>query len=193
MRMRFYFLFLGVMLAIAAVTRAEGETGSSLSDVWKVGLGGSKPRPKNARTIIDNEDGAWFDDTTNALEFKGNVVVNDPQFHLFCDRLYAVMNANRQGLQKIIATGKVVIEQENTNDQGNVVKTIARAGEAVYEPATGDITLKEWPQIQQGMNCQVAIEEGTSMILNNKGTFRTLGQSRIIVVDPVQKPKEEGK
>lgn len=183
----------------------------SSPDPWKLSLGSSKPRPKNARTIIDNDDGAWFDDATSSLEFKGNVVVRDPQFKLFCDKLYVVMNPNRQGVQKIVATaipknsfanststnsvssnnilsaastGYVTLEQENTNDQGEFVKTIARAGEVTYEPATGNLTLKQKPEIQQGANCQVATEDSTIMILNKKGTSQTIGKSQIIVVDP---------
>ena len=96
------------------------------ADPWKLGIGG-KSRPKNARTIIDAEEGAWFDDLTNTIEFNGRVVVHDPQFILFCDQLHVVMNKNRQGLQQVIATGNVIIEQENTNDQGEVIKYVAEA------------------------------------------------------------------
>jgi len=166
-----------------------GETaleGASVSnDPLKLGIG-SKPRPKNARTIIDAEDGAWFDDSTNTIEFNGQVVVHDPQFTLYCDQLHVVMNKNRQGLQQVVATGNVFIEQENTNDQGEVIKSVARAGEAVYEPLTGDMTLKIGPQIQQGRSYQVGTEEGTVMILNNKGTSRTIGKSRAMVVEPTE-------
>lgn len=157
------------------------------SDPLKLGIG-SKPRPKNARTIIDAEEGAWFDDLTNTIEFNGHVVVHDPQFILYCDKLHVVMNKNRQGLQQVIATGNVIIEQENTNDQGEAIKSVARAGKALYDPATGDMTLKIGPQIQQGRSYQVATEEGTVMILNNKGTSRTIGKSRAMVVDPGQTP-----
>ncbi len=183
--MRAFFLSFAAMMFLGSL---HGEPvvpqATPAPDPWKLSLGASKPRPKNARTIIDNKDGASFDDASNSLEFKGNVVVRDPQFTLFCDKLHVVMNPNRQGLQKIIATGSVVIQQDNTNDQGETIKTIVHAGEALYEPATGDMTLTYWPQVQQGVNCQVATEQGTIMILNNKGTSRTLGQSRIMVVDP---------
>jgi lipopolysaccharide transport protein LptA len=183
MRTRFFSLV--AMLALGALCgESVAAESTPAPDPWKLNLGVNKPRPKNARTIIDNEEGAWFDDATNTLEFQGNVVVRDPQFTLFCDKLHVVMNPNRQGLQKIIATGNVIIQQDNTNDQGGVIKTIARAGEVLYEPATGDMTLTHWPEIQQGVNCQVGTEEGTIMILNGKGTSRTIGQSRIMVVDP---------
>ncbi|MFZ4115721.1 MAG: LptA/OstA family protein [Chthoniobacterales bacterium] len=178
------------MLCLSAswsMAQIAPETNPHPTDPWKLGIGG-KPRPKNARTIIDAEEGAWFDDPTNTIEYSGRVAVHDPQFTLFCDKLHVVMNKNRQGLQQVIATGNVLIEQENTNDQGEVIKSIARAGEAIYEPETGDMTLKIWPQIQQGRSYQVGTEEGTIMILNNKGTSRTLGKSRATVIEPSQTP-----
>jgi hypothetical protein len=178
-----------ILLLILSIHQSKGETApevtSQPNNLLKLGIG-NKPRPKNARTIIDAEEGAWFDDLTNTIEFNGRVVVHDPQFTLYCDKLHVVMNKNRQGLQQVIATGNVFIEQENTNDQGEVIKSMARAGEALYEPLTGDMTLKIWPQIQQGRSYQVGTEEGTVMILNNKGTSRTLGKSRAMVVDPGQ-------
>lgn len=68
---------------------------------------------------------------------------------------------------------------------------------AIYEPATGDITLKalpqsspeQWPQVRQGKNFQVATEAGTVMVLNSKGTFRTKGQTRTMILDAGEKGK----
>lgn len=169
---------------------------SAPSSPWNFNFG-KQPRPQDARTVIDAQDGAWFDDGSNTVEFFGKVVVHDPQFTLTCDRLNVVMNKNRQGLQLVTATGNVNIEQQGTNDSGEKVMSVGKAGMAIYEPATGDITLKalpkslpeQWPQVRQGKNFQVATEEGTVMILNNKGTFRTKGQTRTMILDVGQKEK----
>ncbi len=185
MKSLFFSIVLLFLCSVVSLAEPPPEAIPHPTDPWKLGIGG-KSRPKNARTIIDAEEGAWFDDLTNTIEFNGRVVVHDPQFTLFCDKLNVVMNKNRQGLQQVIATGNVLIEQENTNDRGEVIKSIARAGKAIYEPTTGDMTLKIWPQIQQGRSYQVGTEEGTVMILNNKGTSRTLGKSRAMVLDPSQ-------
>ena len=152
------------------------------STPWNFNFG-HQSRPQDARTVIDAEDGAWFDDVTNTVEFFGKVVVHDPQFTLTCDRLNVVMNKNRQGLQLVTATGNVNIEQQGTSDSGEKVKSAGKAGVAIYEPLTGDITLKVWPQVRQGKNFQVATEEGTVMVLNSKGTFRTKGQTRTMILD----------
>lgn len=160
------------------------------SSPWSFNFG-HQPRPQDARTVIDAQDGAWFDDVSNTVEFFGKVVVHDPQFTLTCDRLNVVMNKNRQGLQLVTASGNVNIEQQGTNDSGEKVKSTGKSEVAIYEPATGDITLKaspqslpqQWPQVRQGKNFQVATEAGTVMVLNSKGTFRTKGQTRTMILD----------
>lgn len=182
----FLILVASIACSKAQSTNSPNQGGHSL----KINFS-NKPRPQNARTIIDCENGAWFDDVSNTIEFSGKVVVTDPQFMLTCDQLNVVMNDNRQGLKTATAKGNVVIHQENVNDQGEVTKSIGKGGEAVYEPATGDVTLRYWPQIQQGVNYQVATEEGTVMILNNKGTSRTIGQSRSMLVDQDKADQEK--
>ena len=109
--------------------------------------------------------------------------MNDPQFNLTCDKLHVILGPNRKGLSKVIATGSVVITQEKTNDRGEVVKSIGKCGKATYDAATGDVTMEEWPQIQQGINNQVATQENTVMILNAKGRSRTIGGSRTMIID----------
>jgi hypothetical protein len=49
------------------------------------------------------------------------------------------------------------------------------------------VTLEEWPQIQQGINNQMAVEKSTVMILNAKGRSRTIGASRTMIVDQGEK------
>ncbi len=157
-------------------------TNASAKNPWNLNLQG-KARPQNARTIIDAQEGAWFDDASNTIEYRGNVIVHDSQFTLFCDQLNIVMEKNRQGLQQATARGNVFIEETTTNQHGEMTKSVARAGEAVYQPQTGEVTLKSWPQIQQGQNYQVATEEGTVMILSTKGTSQTIGKSRAMVLE----------
>ena len=52
-----------------------------------------------------------------------------------------------------------------------------------YKPETGDITLREWPSIQQGINNQVATEAGTIMYLRSSGESRTVGGSKTVISD----------
>ena len=154
-----------------------------------LGIAGSDERPKNARTIIDSDAGANFENASNSAEFIGHVVVRDPQFDLTCDRLHVVLRPDRKGLQKVIATGSVIVTQQKKNERGDLVKSIGKCGKATYDPATGDVTLEEWPQIQQGINNQVSTQSTTVMILNAKGRSRTVGSSRTMIVDQGQGDK----
>lgn len=156
--------------------------GSKKSD--PAGLGFStKERPKNAKTEITSQTEATFDNTSSIATFVGKVVVKDPQFTLFCDKLTVYLRADRKGIERAEAEGNVIISQDNKNDKGDDVKSIGRAGKAVFVPATGDVTLTIWPQLQQGINNQVATDERTVMILNRAGRLKTIGGSRVTLVD----------
>ena len=145
--------------------------------------GGLGERPRNSRTVIESDAGASFVNADNSADFAGHVVVKDSQFDLTCDRLHVVLRPDRRGLQLVVASGNVVITQQKKNDRGDVVKSVGKCGKATYDAATGDVTLQEWPQIQQGINSQISTEPSTVMILNAKGRSRTIGGSRTVIVD----------
>ena len=148
---------------------------------------GMGDRPKSTRTVIESDDGASFENANNSAEFTGHVVVHDPQFTLTCDKLHVILRPDRKGIQKVIATGNVVIVQEKQNDRGDIVKSVGKCGKATYDPASGDVNLEEWPQVQQGINNQMAVAKETVMILNAKGRSRTIGPSRTQIVDQGEK------
>ncbi len=152
----------------------------------------SNDRPKNAKTEITAKGEATFDNATGIATFTTSVFVKDPQFNLYCDKLTVYLNKDRKGIERAEAEGKVVIVQENTNEKNEIVKSIGRAGKAVFVPSTGDATLTaipglppegNWAQLQQGINNQVATDEKTVMILNRAGRLRTIGPSRVMLVD----------
>jgi len=183
------------LIILASLNERLGAQGYGPLSRPSGGMGGFGPfdgpssgeRPKNSRTVIESEAGASFDNASNSAEFTGHVVVHDPQFELTCESLHVVMKPDRRGMEKVIATGNVVITQEKKNDRGDLVKSVGKCGKATYEPATGDVTLEEWPQIQQGINNQMAVEKSTVMILNAKGRSRTIGASRTMIVDQGEK------
>ena len=145
--------------------------------------GMGKERPKDAKTEITAKKQATFDNAANLATFDGNVVVKDPQFTLFCDRLVVTLNKTRKGMKLVEALGNVIIVQENTDSGGKTVKSIGRAGKALYDPATGDVTLTIWPSMQHGINLQKSTEAGTVMKLNRNGQSDTLGGSQTVIVD----------
>lgn len=163
---------------------AAPDAGSGFSPFLPAGTG---DRPRNARTVIESENGASFDNATSSAEFSGHVVVRDPQFDITCDTLKAVLKPDRKGLAKVVATGNVVITQEKKNDRGDLIRSVGKCGKLTYDSATGDATLEEWPQIQQGINNQVGTQKSTVMILNARGRSRTIGPSRTMIVDQGEK------
>ncbi|MFZ9920093.1 MAG: LptA/OstA family protein [Terrimicrobiaceae bacterium] len=140
-------------------------------------------RPKGAKTEITASEEATFDNEKNVAEFKGRVVVKDPQFTLTCDKLTVQLGKDRGGIELAEATGSVIVVQELQNPKPGQQKAIGRAGKMSYKPDTGDVTLREWPSIQQGINNQVATEAGTVMYLKSSGESRTVGGSKTVITD----------
>lgn len=163
----------------AGQTKAEKSNPFGMS-----GMG--KERPKDAKTEITAKKEASFDNATNIAEFEGNVVVKDTQFTLFCDRLKVTLLKTRKGMELCEAFGTVIIVQENTDASGKAAKSIGRAGKAVYDPASGDITLTINPSVQSDVNMQVG-DPDTIMILNRNGKSRTIGPSKTVLVDTSDK------
>lgn len=158
------------------------DSGKAEKDKNPFGISVGKERPKDAKTEITARKQATFDNATSIATFEGNVVVKDPQFTLFCDKLVVTMGKDRKGMQQVDAVGNVIIVQENTDSSGKVVKSIGRAGKAVYTPASGDVTLTISPSIQHGINMQVG-EPDTIMKLNRSGKSETIGVSKTSIVD----------
>ncbi len=86
-------------------------------------------------------------------------------------------------LKRAIAKGrKVVITKMGA--KGQLQTGIGR--EADYDGKTGDVILRGWPQVQEGMNLTVAIEPTTYFIIKQNGQFQAMGgraQTRIIQKD----------
>ena len=177
-------------------TPATTPAKTAASDTKKsdpLGMGGlQKNRPKNAKTEITAKDEATFDNATGVAVFTTSVFVKDPQFNLYCDKLTVFLNKDRKGIERAEADGHVVVVQDNTNDKGDAVKSIGRAGHAVFYPATGEATLTavkgrpqegNWPQLQQGINNHISTDERTVMVLNRDGRLDTRGPSRTVIID----------
>jgi lipopolysaccharide transport protein LptA len=108
-------------------------------------------RPAGAKTEITATKESSFDSEKNIAEFTGRVVVRDPQFTLTCDRLKVTLSPDRKGIAVAEATGSVIIVQEKSDSKSAAQQAIGRAGEVVYKPDVGEVVLKDWPSIQQGM------------------------------------------
>lgn len=87
--------------------------------------------------------------------------------------------AQDNGVEKAIAKGKMVtIEKKDA--EGNV--KIGKARHATYDGKSGDITLRDWPQVQDGQNVIIATEASTSMVLTQAGQLKVNGRARTDIV-----------
>jgi lipopolysaccharide export system protein LptA len=187
MKKRCFLWALALMSAVTlnAPAQKHDSSGSGNSDPTGLGLN-QKDRPKNAKTEITCQQESTFNNATNMATFVGTVVVKDPQFTLYCDKLTVYLNKEHKGIDHAEADGHVVIVQDNTDDKGKAQRSIGRSGHALFQPATGDVTLTIAPQLQQGMDNHVATETTTVMILNRAGRLKTVGGSKTTIVDADQ-------
>jgi lipopolysaccharide export system protein LptA len=85
------------------------------------------------------------------------------------------------GLERAVAEGHVVITRERLDSDGNVARDIGRGTKAVYDAATGDVTLTGKPEVSQGINTCVALDEKTVIIMNRNGKMTTIGPTKTII------------
>jgi lipopolysaccharide export system protein LptA len=118
------------------------------------------------------------------------VVVKDSQFTLTCDRLVVNLGKERKGIEEAEAVGNVVIIQDLPADKKDTPKAIGRAGVVTYKPDSGEMVLRDFPSIQQGINNHVATEASTVMVLRGNGQSRTFGggSKTLIVSDTAKAP-----
>ena len=86
-------------------------------------------------------------------------------------------------IESAVARGKMVTI-EKMGDDGKM--KVGQSRYAHYDGASGDMTLRDWPQVSDGENMIVAIEASTVMVLTADGKLRTMGgrtETRIIQSD----------
>lgn len=161
---------------------------------------------------------ASFDQKAHQAVFAGDVRVKNPEFNITSDKLTAFLNdeaanekaprgeagstapaaqtgnpakkgGNSGGLKKVIAEGSVVITQDKVDADGKPNRSIGRGERAVYDSATGDVTLTGNPSLQQGINTIVATDPATVMILNREGRLKVIGTHRTVIQDAPENPK----
>jgi lipopolysaccharide transport protein LptA len=151
------------------------------------GMAGNEERPKNARTIIDSDDGANFENASNSADFIGHVIVRDPQFDLTCEKLHVVLRPDRRGLQQVIATGNVIVIQGTMRLTAPEVQVdYAADGKKIARlHATGGVTLANGGEAAEAQEAVYTIDSGqvvmTGDVLLTQGTSAISG--KLLTVD----------
>jgi lipopolysaccharide export system protein LptA len=211
--------FLAAALLLAPlVTSAEAQSGSPGSkrpDLFRTGqvtrkLPGEQrikatPAPQRKRpkgpTEITANGSAQFDNAARLAVFVEDVVVVDPEFTLYGDRLTVYLKSKNDaattdsrapsaspaagGIDHAIADAapgsQVIILKDKLEADGSVTKCVARADRATFDAKTGDMVLTGNPSLQQGGSYTVAAEPGTVMTLNRNGDMINKGATRTIL------------
>lgn len=80
--------------------------------------------------------------------------------------------------QAIASGGMVTITKKDAEGK---LKT-GRARKVVYEAATGDITMREYPQVQSGQSLMIATDESTIIVMKADGNHYAVGPHRMEIV-----------
>jgi lipopolysaccharide export system protein LptA len=154
-----------------------------------------------------------FDQKAHQAIFTRDVVVKDPEFNVTCDKLTAYLKhddakpgdekpapkpadpppgnppekstkpSRGGGLDHAVAEGSVVITQDKLESDGTTTRNIGRGRQATYDSNTGNIVLTGMPQVQQGLNTCVALDDGTVMTLNREGKMKVTGAHKMVIKD----------
>lgn len=93
--------------------------------------------------------------------------------------------ASDSNIKMAIARGRKVVIEKLT-ETGDV--QVGQCRHATYVGATGDILLRDWPQVQRGQHLQIATDPNTRMTLKQNGALQTEGPSRTEILQDA-KPK----
>lgn len=89
------------------------------------------------------------------------------------------MPSGESDIKFAIARGRMVTIEKLT-ENGEI--QIGHAKHATYDGATGNITLRDFPQVQRGSNLQIATDPSTVMVLKQNGALDTKGPSRTEII-----------
>jgi LptA/(LptD N-terminal domain) LPS transport protein len=185
------------------------ETGAAPKKTGKPGA--KEEPPKDTKIVITAQGAAYFDSKASMAVFTEDVIVVHPQFTMNSDELEVYMKkqepapataagenkpaepppakpagdpSNTGDIDKAIGKGrKVVIQKADENGEPQI--GICR--HCTYDGPTGDVTLRDYPQVQRGTNVIIATAPQTYMILKANGELRTFGPNKVDIIQEAKK------
>ena len=88
------------------------------------------------------------------------------------------------GIDHAVATGHVIIIQRKAATKpGEEDKlSIGRGGLGTFDNKSGDMVLKDWPNLEQNGSSLVATAQGTVMTIHRDSSMNTVGPSKTILI-----------
>ena len=137
---------------------------------------------------------AKFDANTNVVTFEEDVELCHNQFDLKCQVLVAELKPGKEGappdpnmakaqaaaggIRKATAKGFVIIQKMSADGKVQV----AKSREAVYDAETEDVILSDYPQLQDGPNLILGVENTTKIFLRKNGKYEVRGRHECEIV-----------
>lgn len=183
------------------------------SEVKMVDVADAKPQPIRPTPLNEAKKGpektvitshATFFSSRNALSvFTDDVVVHHPEFHITCDTLEVYMKktdgkdappaGSTEGNSQTI--GDSSIDRAIAKGRKVVIQKMSETGEmqigtcrfAVYEGASGDLVMRDFPQVQRGQHVVIATDRSTFMTIKPSGELKTTGPNRVELLQQSEK------
>jgi lipopolysaccharide transport protein LptA len=127
---------------------------------------------------VQSDRQADYDQANNKVIFTGKVELNSAAIRLRADRVEVFMKKGGGGMDRVEASGHVLMR---TQDTENGPGQMASAGRASYNLKTGEITLSDWPKIQEAGKSHISTDPSTKMYMFTDGRLRTDGPNRTLI------------
>ena len=127
---------------------------------------------------VQSDRQADYDQANNKVIFTGKVELNSAAIRLRAERVEVFMKKGGGGMERVEATGKVLMRTQDTEGGPG---QMASAGRASYNLKTGEITLSDWPKIQEAGKSHISTDPSTKMFMFTDGRLRTDGPNRTLI------------
>ncbi len=133
--------------------------------------------PASGKIDVQSDRQADYDQANNKVIFTGKVELNSAAIRLRADRVEVYMKPEG-GMERVEARGNVIMRTQGT---ANGPGQMASAGRASYNLSTGEISLADWPKIQETGKSHISTDPSTTMVMFTDGRLRTNGPNRTII------------
>lgn len=127
---------------------------------------------------VQSDRQADYDQANNKVIFTGKVELNSAAIRLRAERVEVFMKKGGGGMERVEASGNVLMR---TQDTASGPGQMASAGRALYNLKTGEITLSDWPKIQETGKSHISTAASTKMYMFTDGRLRTDGPNRTLI------------
>ena len=134
--------------------------------------------PATGKIDVQSDRQADYDQANHKVIFTGKVELNSAAIRLRAERVEVFMKKEGGGMERVEASGHVLMR---TQDTAAGPGQMASAGRATYNLKTGEITLADWPKIQETSKSHISTDPSTKMVLFTDGRLRTDGPNRTII------------